>query len=103
VVTVDSDNETENEAQPKPGMLFVTVTIITPPIALPAKKKRAKLGNPVEKDKDGFLMDVDVQPIDPDPPSREDKRRDVDEFFRAPALRTVNSKQKKYRTCKLCP
>ena len=47
--------------------------------AYTAKKKRATLGNPDAKDADGFLLDVDVQFVDPDDvPSREDKRRDVD-------------------------
>lgn len=83
-------------------MYSAIVTIITPPITLLAKRKCAKLGNPVEKDKDGFLMDINVQLVDLDPPSREDKHHDIDAFFRAPALRNVNGKQKKYWTCKLC-
>jgi len=44
----------------------------------------ASLGNAKEVDDEGFLMDVDIQTIDEDPPSREDKRRDVDHFFQVP-------------------
>ena len=64
---------------------------------------RASLGNPKEVDDEGFLMDVDVQAIDEDPPSREDKRRDVDYFFKSPVEKSVNGKVKKYCICKLCP
>jgi hypothetical protein len=63
---------------------------------------RKALSNPTAVDVDGFLKDVDVQSVDNNQPSREDKRRDVDNFFSAPALRETNGKLKKYRTCKLC-
>ena len=72
-------------------------TIIT------AKWTHSSLGNPKEVDDEGFLMDVDVQQIDEDVPSREDKRRDVDNFFQPPVEKTVNGKTKKYCICKLCP
>jgi hypothetical protein len=64
---------------------------------------RASLGNPVAIDADGLLMDVDVQSIDDSPPTREDKRQDVDHFFIAAVLKDVNGKSKKYCACKLCP
>jgi hypothetical protein len=68
-----------------------------------AKQTHASLGNPKEVDDEGFLMDVDVQTIDEDPPSREDKRRDVDHFFKSPVEKSVNGKVKRYCICKLCP
>jgi hypothetical protein len=61
------------------------------------------LGNPIAKDADGFLLDVDIQSIDDAGSSREDKRRDVDKFFHPSTMNDVNGKQKKYRVCKLCP
>ena len=64
---------------------------------------RATLGNPVAVDADGLLMDVDVQAIDDNQPTREDKRQDVDNFFCNAVVRDVNGKSKKYRACKLCP
>lgn len=68
-----------------------------------AKRKRPTLGNPDDRDDEGFLMDVDVQSIDDDTaPSREEKRRDVDEFFQPAITKEVNGKSKKYRTCKIC-
>jgi hypothetical protein len=69
-----------------------------------AKKMHASLGNPKEVDDEGFLMDVDVQTIDEDPPSREDKRCDVDHFFKSPVeKKDAKGMVKKYCTCKLCP
>ena len=38
-----------------------------------AKRMCASLGNPKEVDDEGLLMDVNVQPIEEDVPSREDK------------------------------
>jgi hypothetical protein len=38
-----------------------------------AKWTHALLGNPKEVDNEGLLMDVDVQPIEEDVPSCEDK------------------------------
>jgi hypothetical protein len=78
------------------------------PITIPVntvKKKCPTVGNPTAVDKDGFLLDIDVQDIndDLDVPSREDKRRDVDEFFEPAVVKEVNGKQKKYCACKLCP
>ena len=67
-----------------------------------AKQMHTSLGNPKEVDDKGFLMDVDVQTIDEDAPSCEDKRRDVDHFFKSPVEKSVNGKVK-YCTCKLCP
>jgi hypothetical protein len=68
-----------------------------------AKRKRPTLGNPDDRDGEGFLMDVDVQSIDGDTaPSREEKRRDVDEFFQLAITKDVNGKSKNYRTCKIC-
>ena len=67
------------------------------------KNKRATLGNPAATDADGLLMDVDVQSVDNNPSTWEDKRQDVDYFFHATVVKVVNEKSKKYRTCKLCP
>ena len=66
-------------------------------------KKRATLGNPVAIDADGLLLDVDVQSINDNPPTREDKRQDVNQFFHAAVVKEVNGKSKKYCVCKLCP
>jgi hypothetical protein len=68
-----------------------------------AKWTCASLGNPKEVDDEGLLIDVDVQAINEDGPSREDKRRDIDHFFQSPVEKTVNGKVKKYCICKLCP
>jgi hypothetical protein len=48
-------------------------------------------------------MDVDVQSINNSPPTREDKRQDVDNFFHIAVVKTVNGKSKKFCACKLCP
>jgi hypothetical protein len=67
------------------------------------KKKSVTLGNPQATDADGLLIDVDVQLVNDNPSTYEDKRQDVDNFFRATIVKDVNGKSKKYRVCKLCP
>jgi hypothetical protein len=69
------------------------------------KKKTATLGNPQAVDADGLLVDVDVQQVDDNynASTCEDKRQDVDHFFRTAVVKEVNGRSKKYRTCKLCP
>jgi hypothetical protein len=54
-------------------------------------------------DNAGLLIDVDVQPINDNPTTCEDKQLDVDHFFCAAVVKDVDGKQKKYRRCKLCP
>ena len=54
-------------------------------------------------DEDGLLVDVDVQPIEPPPSTREDKCQDVDCFFHVPTTKVVSGKAKIYRACRLCP
>ncbi len=66
------------------------------------KKKMATLGNPQAVDADGLLVDVDVQQVNDNPTTREDKWQDVDQFFHPSVIKDVNGKSKKYRMCKLC-
>jgi hypothetical protein len=68
-----------------------------------AKQTHASLGNPKDVDDEGLLVDVNVQPIDEDAPSHEDKRRDINHFFQSPVVKTINGKMKKCCHCKLCP
>jgi hypothetical protein len=72
-------------------------------MGLAAKKTRASLGNPVDIDDEGLLADIEVQPIDDIVPTREDKRRDINEFFKLPVSKVVDGKEKKYCSCKRCP
>jgi hypothetical protein len=67
------------------------------------EQKRGTLGNPIAVDADGLLVDVDVQSVDDNPPTREDKRQDVDQFFYSAIIKDVKGKLKRYCTCKLCP
>ena len=64
---------------------------------------RTSLGNPKDVDDKGLLVDVNVQPVDEDAPSCEEKRRDIDRFFLPPVEKAINGKMKKYCSCKLCP
>jgi hypothetical protein len=70
---------------------------------LTVKKKRSTLGNPISIDEDGLLLDIDVQPIDNARPTREEKRRDVDEFFHPAVSKVINGKTKSYCICRCCP
>ena len=55
-----------------------------------AKRPRAVLINPMEKDSDGSL------------PSTSNKRQDIDYFFSQPVITEANGKTKKHCVCKLC-
>jgi hypothetical protein len=68
-----------------------------------AIQTRTSLGNPKDVDSEGLLVDVNVQPIDVDVPSREEKRRDIDRFFQPPVMKIIDGKEKKYCSCKICP
>ncbi|KAM6501757.1 hypothetical protein JOM56_001734 [Amanita muscaria] len=74
---VIDDEGSSDEEQPRPLPKATTV-----------KKKRSTLGNPDAKDDQGLLLDVEVQSIE-HAPCREDKRRDVDQFFHRPLVREV--------------
>ena len=63
---------------------------------------RVSLGNPKDVDDEGFLVDVNVQPIHQDSPSCKDKQHNVDHFFEPPVVKTINRKMKKYCSCKHC-
>jgi hypothetical protein len=54
-------------------------------------------------DADGLLLDVDVQDINDETLSREEKRRDVNQFFEQAVIKEVNGKKKQYCACKRCP
>jgi hypothetical protein len=81
-------------------LIFVICLVL---IIVVAKKKRGSLGNPVAVDEEGLLLDVEVQQTDKDPPTHEDKRRDVDQFFHAPVEKEIDGKKKCVCACKLCP
>ena len=63
---------------------------------------RGSLGNPVDVDSDGLLIDIDIQPIDDIGQSHEDKRRDINEFFHPAISKVIQGVTKKYSICKLC-
>lgn len=57
-----------------------------------------------EVDGDGILADIDVQPISDPGLAREDKTRDIDEFFGTPFEHAgTKGTMKKHRRCKVCP
>jgi hypothetical protein len=82
---LDSENMDKNTC--KKGMIYLNSSthhfynVVT-------GKKCATLGNPAAIDTDSLLMDVDVQSIDDNPPTHEDKWQDVDQFFH-PAVGVV--------------
>lgn len=78
-------------------------------LKLSAKRARQHQQATVEDhedvDEDGILIDIAVQPItDESGPTREDRTRDIDNFFSKPFERTnTNGTVKKHRKCKVCP
>ncbi|KAG6863128.1 hypothetical protein C0993_012772 [Termitomyces sp. T159_Od127] len=70
---------------------------------VPSKKPRVSLGNPTAVGDNGLLADIDVQTINDEKATREDKRRDIDQFFHQPITKEVGGKEKKYCICKVCP
>ena len=61
---------------------------------LSGKKKSTTLGNPQAINVDGLLMDVDVQPVNDDSSTHEDKWQDVDNFFCMTVVKEVNGKSR---------
>jgi hypothetical protein len=54
-------------------------------------------------DKDGVLVDVEVQSVDDSGPTREAKTADIEQFFgEAYDHPGANGKVKKHRKCKIC-
>ncbi|KAH9977261.1 hypothetical protein BGW80DRAFT_1288254 [Lactifluus volemus] len=61
------------------------------------------LGNRTGVGADDLFADVDVQAEGASAPTRQDKRRDVNQFFHPAVTKEINGKTKKYCVCKLCP
>ena len=99
------DLEDTDENPHEKGMIYLNLSTCPDNCSdiLPGKNKCATLSNPVAVDVDSLLIDVDVQLHDDNPPTREDKQQDVDQFFCMAIVKDVNGKLKKYCTCKLCP
>jgi len=76
---------------------YVTTNCIT------EKKIRASLGNPQQVDEDGFLADIQVQPINKKH-TRKEKTTDIEKFFYPAVVEGINSngEPKSRRGCKLC-
>jgi len=101
VISTDSGSDSE-DSQPKRRESSPYHPLARLMDLCPARK-RASLANPDALDEDGLLKDVDVQVPTQEATAREDKRRDVDEFFLPRFIQDMQGKQKKYRTCKVCP
>jgi len=102
-VTIEDNSKDESDEQSTQSLFSLTCLVFVQFwLPLTAKKKHATLGNPVDIDKDEFLLDVKVQEIHKDTPTCQDKQHDVDHFFHPPALKDVNAKTKKYCCCKSC-
>jgi hypothetical protein len=68
------------------------------------RRKAPAIDHDTEVDNDGILADINVQPVTDSGPSREDKTRDIDQFFGNLFERTgTNGSVKKHRKCKVCP
>lgn len=99
----DGSDEADGESTLSKCMYFVQNYLCLPLNVVTAKKTHGSLGNPVDVDSDGLLIDVDVQPIDNIREAREDKRRNINKFFYPAVAKVIQGVTKKYSTCKLCP
>ena len=73
-------------------------------IASAKRVHRATVEDAEDVDEDGILTDIDVQSIADSGPTREDKTRDINEFFGKPfECAGANGTVKKHRKCKVCP
>ena len=101
------DNDTEEETRSLVTCMYRSEsTVILADCCLVKKHQLQELlGNPSENDDDGFLVDIDVQPINVGTwaPSCKDKWQDIDQFFLSPVEQNINGKMKNYCRCKLCP
>jgi hypothetical protein len=70
-----------------------------------AKKQRRSTAasEPEALDKDGILVDIDVQSVADSGSTREGRTADIDQFFGNPYdCAGANGKVKKHRKCKIC-
>ena len=100
-IITNGDLEDEDIRRKFSNMPSIIILII-----VVAKKKHSLLGNPGAVNKDGLLLDIDVQDLqvtNKDLPTREDKRHDVDNFFHAPVEKEIGGRKRKLCICKLSP
>jgi hypothetical protein len=65
-------------------------------------KTHATLGNPMDVDEEGLLVDIDVQPVHNTASTYGDKRCDINKFFNLAYSKTINRIVKKYCLGKVC-
>lgn len=104
---ISGDDERE-DARTNPKCKSMCKTMYLPNLASSGKRVRRKNAAKAQEDvdEDGILADIDVQPIidESTSPTREDRTRDIDQFFSQPFESThANGKVKKHRKCKVCP
>ena len=99
LINTDLDNA-KNINMLEKGMIYINfcfyLNIFT------GKNKCTIIGNPIAVDADSLLMDVDIQSIEDNLPTCEDKTQDIDQFFHTAIMKDVNGTSKKYCACKLC-
>jgi hypothetical protein len=101
-----SGDDGREDARTNPKCKSICKIMYLPDITSSGKRVRRKKAAKAQEDvdEDGILADIDVQPIIDEPPTREDRTRDIDQFFSRPFEYTQgNGKVKKHRKCKVCP
>jgi hypothetical protein len=102
---ISGDDERE-DARTNPKCKSICKIMYLPNLASSVRRVRRKKAAKAQDDvdEDGILADIDVQLIIDESPTREDKTRDIDQFFSQPFECThANGKVKKHRKCKVCP
>jgi hypothetical protein len=83
--------------------IFTSIEADTKPLAKKARQSTATSAKPEVLDKDGILIDIDVQSVGDSGSTHEGKTVDIDQFFGNPYKCTgANGKVKKHRKCKIC-
>ena len=73
--SIAADSDGDDQPEQCHSMFSESATDHCSDVYWPGKTKHVSLGNPVAVDTDGLLMDVDVQPVNDSPPTREDKQQ----------------------------
>ena len=103
-MVLDDNSEEKDTAPPCTCLHVINIHHYVNATIVAKQHQHTSLANPVEKNDDRLLINIDVQPIDDDPSSSaSNKWQDINNFFSQPVITEENGKMKKHCACTLCP
>ena len=86
IIVLDDDSEERDTAPPHTCLHVINIYHYVNATIVAKQHPHTSFENPVEKDSDGLLINIDIQPIDDDPSSSaSNKWQDIDNFFLSPS------------------